>query len=608
MTRKEIWAVKVWTICVLLFSSLTFAQAEQTNLLKNGGFEHQAGDLPVGWSQTHHQMQPLAFSPEHYEGKMSGLIVGDGMPKLWRQSVMNPPQRSWMLSAMVKTEGLVLGKNDYCRLYAHVYYKGQAYASATHFYKDVTPGSNDWERLNVLGAATSDAPIEKIDISILGKFSKGRVYVDDVMLTTDMTLSDESLLQNKIDDLRAQIARVGEVDESVARCVEWLDKAEASLAETPADLGSATSQWHSAAKQLSHTAWAAMYPQAMADKPIEARMMYHGMGATKAGSDAYLDKIELAGCNAVYLSFGSWMFVNYHSDILPVDPAWQDFDALTYFIEEAHKRGIKVFGYYACFYGTSSPTIRPGSLAELHPEWLATGPDANMPTFPDPANPEVLAYMLDVYRELATRYDLDGIGLDYIRYPTPYALNYDENNRQRIKEQFGIDILTHPNITGDPDAWAKVQQYRREVIGNVVEQVTKAVREVRPGISVMACLISEIDMAREEVAQDWPVSSQWIDYASPMNYDDRALNDEMLEAQRAACEKTGAVWIPAIGGMPKVHRQWTISDWAQRVAKQREHHADGIIIYRIGEFDTAVAAFFGKGPFFGSASFPEPVR
>jgi uncharacterized lipoprotein YddW (UPF0748 family) len=581
------------------------------NLIQNGGLEHASSgnpDLPDAWEQTQNQYQPLAFSPFHYSGKLGGMMVGDGVQRMWRQDVMAPSKRSWLLSAMVKTDSLVLGKGDYVRLYGHVIYKDQPDSTITHFSVDVKPGTDDWIRIAVHGAALRDDEIEKIHVSILGKFSGGRVYFDDVSLTSDMSFSDESVLASKIDDLRLQLDRVGRVDDSVDKCLGWLDKSDAALAQDPPDVGSATSHWHSAAKMLSHEAWATMFPQTISDKPVEAQMLYHGMGQTKADSDAYLDKIELTGCNAVYLSFGSWMQVNYLSDLLPVEPGWEKFDALTYFVDAAHERGIKVFGYYAPFYGSSSPTIRPGSIYEEHPEWFAKGPDANMPTFPDPANPEVVAFILEVYKELATRYHMDGIGLDYIRYPTPSSLNYDEFNRKQILDKYGIDILEHENLYGDAEAWAKIQEYRHELVGKVIKQVRDTVKAADPDTTIMACLISELDMARDEYAQNWAVSSQWIDYASPMNYYEASADTDMLARQLEICRTNKAVYIPAIGGMPELHRKWTISQWAERVAIQRQAGADGIIIYRIAEFDTAVAAFFGKGPFNHDAVFPAPLK
>jgi len=602
--KPSILATLILSLCIHC------SDANGENLLRNGGFE--AADtndhhLPAYWTDGHHQAQPLKFTSVHYEGKLAGLLEGDAHWHMWRKNVHAPQGRSWHLRAMVKSENAEFGKEEYAHLYCHVIYKDQPYSTADHFSVRFKPGTNDWTEVSIVGAATKQYPIDFLHITVGGKFSQGRFYVDDVQLSQDLSLTDESLLAEKVLDLRLHLVKAGVVDESVDECIDFLDKTDAALKSDPIDLGMATSHWHSAAKMLSHEVWAAMFPNAMAaDKEVEARMLYHGMGATKEDTNSYLDKIELTGCNAVYLSFGSWMYVNYHSDILPVEPGWEEFDALTYFIEEAHQRGLTVFGYYAPFYGTNDIKRLPRSIAVDHPEWLADGP--NMPKFPDAANPEVVKYILSVYEELVTRYDLDGIGLDYIRYPTPNSLNYDENNRQRILERYGIDILEHEDLYGDPEAWAKIQEYRRDTISAVVKQVHDTVKAARPDISIMACLVSELDMARTEYAQDWEKSTRWIDYASHMNYDDMSLDSEMLLRQRDICRRNNSVYIPAIGGMPKIHRSWPISEWARRVALQRKLGADGIIIYRIAEFDTAVAAFFGNGPFYGDARFPNPLK
>ena len=51
---------------------------------------------------------------------------------------------------------------------------------------------------------------------------------------------------------------------------------------------------------------------------------------------------------------------------------------------------------------------------------------------------------------------------------------------------------------------------------------------------------------------------------------------------------------PAVGGMPELHQARTISQWAQHVALQRRIGCDGMVVYRMGGLDQAVAAFFGN--------------
>ncbi len=561
--------------------------------------------LPKGWIDTHQGFDALRFSDRSYEKGRCAITVPDGKPRMWRQTLYRPKDRAWRLSAYVKAEGVELGPEDFANIYCHVIYAGRPYEETTHIHAKFEPGTYGWKRVEVIGSAVHDHDIEKLHISIHAKVSKGRFLIDQVELVPKRDLEPAPLLQARIDDLREHLQSIDAPDATVRTALAHLDRAAGAVAASPPDMDTATRYWRDAAAAVSHAMWAAMFPDAMSDATTEARMLYHGMDRTKEGIDRRLDLIERTGCNAMYLSFGSWNWVIHHSDILPVHEEWRDFDALTYFIEQAHARGLKVFGYIATFYGTRDLNTGPGTIATDHPEWLAHGPDPTMPRFPDPTHPDVVDHMVGAYVELATRYDIDGIGLDYIRFPTPTALNHDDRNWREIKRRFRIDIRKHENLTSDRRAWEKIQRYRAEAVGNAVRRIRDAVKKARPDVTVMACLISQPDWARNAFGQEWAVSSKWIDYVSPMNYYEVGVDTALLAEQKKICVRNRSVYIPAIGGMPDVHRAWPISKWAEMVTLQRRAGADGIIIYRIGEFDPAVASFFGKGPFYGDAGFPE---
>ena len=581
------------------------------NLLLNSSFEDthpQKPQLPAHWDAIHHASAPLAFSSEHYEGARSALLVGDGRQRMWRQKVTDTRGiKAFRLSSYVKVEDLHFARGEHAYIYAHVLYAGKPYSQATHFSWKIRPGTYDWLKVSARRATVEKHDIAHILISVTGKFSRGNIYVDGVELTEDIEQSPDALLAGKIDDLRQQLERIGEVDALVAKANKQLEAANAALRERPSNLALAKTHWAQAAEAVSHEAWEVMFPNAVADRPVEAQMIYHGIGQTKETCDRYLDVMGKAGCNGVLLSLGSWTSVIYHSDVLPVRSGWKDFDALSYVTDQAHRRGIKVFGYLACFHGTHNPERIPGNIAHDHPEWLATGPDRNMPKFPDPANPEIVDLIALAYKELATRYALDGVGLDYIRYPTPNSLNYDEHNRRQIRNRYGIDILDGKPYL-DAEKWDKIRQYRAEIIGVAVRKIREAVRVVAPRTEFIASLISEPAYARASFGQDWAKWSSLLDYATPMNYDHVSANELLLANQRDLCRRNHYAFIPAIGGMPHVHQSWTISQWAKRVAIQRKIGCDGIIIYRIGDLDPAVAAFFGRGPFHGGADFPTPPR
>ncbi len=594
---------------ILLVLSPGAARAE--NLLRNSGFEERdkaAPELPAYWTERHHQSSPLSFAAEHYEGKAAGLIVGDGRMYLWRQNVMSPAVKAFTLSGFVKADDVAMDRDGYAHLYGHILYKGQPYESATHFFAKIPPGTYDWKRIAVTGAAVKEYAIEMVQVSVTGRLKSGRLYVDKVELTENRDLSPEGTLALKIDDLLRQFDRVGAVDASIGQARQLLEAARASLRASPPDLTAAECKWIDAARAVSPRTWAAMFPEAMSDKDVEAQMLCHGVAQTRADCDQRLNLIESMGCNGVLESLGSWMSVIYHSNVVPVEPGWDKFDALSYFIDAAHARGIRVFGYLAALYGTGEPVARPGNIAHDHPDWLAKGPDPNMPRFPDPANPQVADYVVRMYVELATRYRLDGIGLDYIRYPTENSLNYDENNRKQIRQRFGFDIREGGDLWKDPDKWALIRQYRTEKVAEVVRRVHDAVKKARPELTIIACLVSDPDEARDGYAQDWANSARWLTYAMPMNYDDTSLQQPLLVRQRDICRRHGTRYLPAIGGMPELHKSRTISEWAAHVAMQRKVGCDGMIVYRMGGLDPAVAAFFGNGPFRTKSRFPEPLK
>lgn len=578
------------------------------DMLRNGGFEERdtkQWNMPRYW-KTEGDASPLEFSSEHRHGTAAALLVGDGKTHMWRQEVV-PQTRAFTLSAFVKADGVKISDSEeHASLYGHILYKNRPYSDARHFYVEIEPGTYDWKRISVSATASGDAEIEKVLVTVTGKFSAGRILFDNVQLREAESITPVALLQRKVADLRSNLERVSGLDESVASARQHLDAADKLLAGGESQLQPASEQWVKAAEAVSHKAWAAMFPDAMTDRPVEAQMIYHGIAQTKEGCDRYLDIIEKTGCNGVFHSLGSWKNVVHRSEIVPTAPGWEKFDALEYSIAEARKRGIKTFAYYAAFYGTNDPAGGPNGLYEKHPDWFAKGPNPNMPTFPDPANPEVVEYTVKVFTELASKYDLDGIGLDYIRYPTPSSLNYDENNRRQIKERYGFDIL-EGDVWKDAEKWAKIREYRAEKVGIVVKRVREAVKKVKPNMTVMACLSSYPERA-PDYAQNWPKSAYLLDYASPMNYDDISADLDLLAKQRDIFASHQARYIPAIGGMPEVHESWPISRWAERVAIQRKNGCDGIIIYRMGGFDPAVAAFFGNGPFHAKTAFPESLK
>ena len=118
-------------------------------------------------------------------------------------------------------------------------------------------------------------------------------------------------------------------------------------------------------------------------------------------------------------------------------PQFQGGDPVKVWVAEAHQAGIKINLWAQIFFaGNKNENVEQyGPILTRYPQWRniqrmnlnASGP---MPSqiepghfFVDPANPEVRAYLDKLLLEMVNTYDIDGLNLDYIRYPASAPAN-----------------------------------------------------------------------------------------------------------------------------------------------------------------------------------------
>ncbi|MGH9662268.1 MAG: glycoside hydrolase family 10 protein, partial [Bryobacteraceae bacterium] len=251
----------------------------------------------------------------------------------------------------------------------------------------------------------------------------------------------------------------------------------------------------------------------------------------------------------------------------PVEDATytQGFDALQYLIERAHARGIEVHAWYPV------TPLWPFARAPIDPRhvWHAHGPHAPGPdmwmtvssagrvsTSVDPGHPDVLQYLADVILEPARHYDLDGLHLDYIRYPEDanYGWNPAAVERfQRLENRAGNPLA------GD----ARWSEFRRRQVTQLVRQIYLRLQSIRPQAKLSAALItwgngpaSDAEFrskdAYSRVFQDWRgwLEEGILDLGIPMNYfrdqTNRAFFDRWNEYEKDRQYNRGVLIGPAI--------------------------------------------------------------
>ncbi|MBQ3153675.1 MAG: family 10 glycosylhydrolase [Clostridia bacterium] len=125
----------------------------------------------------------------------------------------------------------------------------------------------------------------------------------------------------------------------------------------------------------------------------------------------------------------------------------------------------------------------------------------------EPSEPAVQAFNLAIAKELATKYDIAGMQVDYIRYPLPiyYQVNnyedfgYDSPVAEAFEEACGRDPKTLSITT---ELWGVWCSYRRDVISNYAKMFYEAVKEVDSSLEVSFTCFADYDDRQKYVYQD----------------------------------------------------------------------------------------------------------
>ncbi len=300
------------------------------------------------------------------------------------------------------------------------------------------------------------------------------------------------------------------------------------------------------------------------------------------------------------------------STLLAGQPA--AFDPLGDLIGRARAAGVQVHAWLNMnlVAGATALPTDPRHIAVQHPEWLML-PRALAPTLlsrapRDPAYvsalaawsaskrttiegvfaspiPEGVHDRLDAtVAHLTSRYALDGLHFDYIRFPTP---DFDVSRaaldafRQALLPELTPAELAdldrrgraNPLVFVDmfPARWAA---YRRERVTRLVARLAATARTNRPAVRLTTAVWPDAAHARDYKLQDW---SRWlrdglIDAACPMTYVSSASSFER-QLRALTTEPAGSVW-PGIGAF-----QIDAGEAARRVDVARAMGFDGVMLY-----------------------------
>lgn len=212
-----------------------------------------------------------------------------------------------------------------------------------------------------------------------------------------------------------------------------------------------------------------------------------------------MDNCRSAGFNTVLFQVRGNGTVSYPSRIEPWSQRYDfrdpGYDPLAVAVHEAHRRGLALHAWVnvmPAWSGDGPPPIR-NQLYHTRPHWFwydATGKrqpithrvgdrTRNWYVSLNPCLPEVRQYLVAVMREIVANYPVDGLHLDYIRFPNEAVLpgeqvpDYPRDRRTlaRFHRVAGATPEAHPA------AW---NRWRTAQVTQLVAEIQGMVRDVRP--------------------------------------------------------------------------------------------------------------------------------
>lgn len=191
---------------------------------------------------------------------------------------------------------------------------------------------------------------------------------------------------------------------------------------------------------------------------------------------AILDRLQKANINTVLLQTRIRATTIYPSQYEPWDGCLSGFpgkspgyDALQFAIDECHKRGMEVHAWIVTIPVGKWNSYGCRQLRKRFPRLIKR---IDQDGYMDPEATQTGCYLAEMCREIVQRYDVDGIHLDYIRYPETW------------KFRIGKD-LARGNIT------------------RIVEKIHQAVKKEKPWVKMSCSPIGKFDDLSRYWSHGW---------------------------------------------------------------------------------------------------------
>lgn len=250
------------------------------------------------------------------------------------------------------------------------------------------------------------------------------------------------------------------------------------------------------------------------------------------------------------------------------------YDPLKFAIEECHKRGMEIHAWMVCIPAGNDRQVKllgKQSVVKKKPTMCIHFKRA---WYLDPGNPETAKYLAAIAKEITMNYDIDGIHLDYIRYPEN-AENFPDGKTFR---KYGKGKT--------------ISQWRRDNITSIVREIYNDVKLIKPWVKVSSSPVGKYNDTRRYSSKGWNAfnavyqdAKLWLetgihDAVFPMMY---FRNNQFYPfALDWEENKHGRFVVPGLGiyFLKQKAHEWDINEIIRQIYFIRRNGLDGQAFFR----------------------------
>ena len=275
---------------------------------------------------------------------------------------------------------------------------------------------------------------------------------------------------------------------------------------------------------------------------------HRGTGLYPGDWDRTAQLLVEHGINTLYVNMLWGGVAHYESDVLPRSATFRMYgDQLEQCIRAARRHGLKVHVWIVCWNLTGAPdefVVRKRAAGRT----IVSSNGDPMPWL-NPAHPDNVRLMVDSLKEVADEYDIDGIHLDYIRYPNRNAC-YSDYTRQRFEEWLGRKVSSWPaDALPEGRLDESFRRFRVDQINLAVRAVHEGVGKPHPNLKVSAAVWGGYPNVIDSIGQDWVswLERDELDFVVTMNYaNDHSRFAHLTRTQLALPNASGRIY-PGLG-------------------------------------------------------------